>query len=114
MKIKHRVPLAMLGKSAEISPEYQAELDRTAAKAEAAYNRALKRLQAAELRLSRAQRKQAAPRQHKRQIAELEAMVQLRRIELQKWHMLMVATPASSMHRGTAGGHRHVPSPGVF
>ena len=112
MKIKHRVPL--LAKSDPITPEYQDELDRTAAKAEAAYNRALKRLQAAEQRLSRAQRKQAAPRQHKRQIAELEAMVELRRIELQKWHMMMVATPASSMHRGTAGGHRHVPSPGVF
>lgn len=112
MKIRHRVPL--VATSDPITPEYQDELDRTAAKAEAAYNRALKRLQAAELRLSRAQRKQAAPRQHKRQIAELEAMVELRRVELQKWHMMMVATPASSMHRGTAGGHRHVPSPGVF
>lgn len=112
MKIRHRVPL--VAKSDPITPDYQDELDRTAAKAEAAYNRALKRLQAAELRLSRAQRKQAAPRQHKRQIAELEAMVELRRIELQKWHMMMVASPASSMHRGTAGGHRHVPSTGVF
>lgn len=114
MKIKHRIPVALLAASDPITPEYQDELDRTAAKAEAAYNRALKRLEAAELRLTRAQRKQAAPRRHRRQIAELEAMVELRRIELQKWHMLMVATPASSMHRGTAGGHRHIPSPEVF
>lgn len=112
MKIKHRVPL--VAKSDPITSEYQDELDRTAAKAEAAYNRALKRLEAAEARLAKAQEKKAAPRQHKRQIAELEAMVELRRIELQNLHLLMTASPASSMHRGTAGGHRHVPSPGVF
>lgn len=114
MKIKHRVPVALLATSDPITPDYQAELDRTAAKAEAAYSRALKRLEAAEQRLAKAQRKQAAPRQHKRQLAELEAMVELRREELQKWHRMMVASPASSMHRGTDGGHRHIPSPGVF
>lgn len=114
MKIKHRIPVALLAKSDPITPEYQAELDRTAAKAEAAYNRALKRLQAAEQRLARAQSKRAAPRQHKRQIAELEAIVELRRQELLDLHRLIVASPASSMHRGTDGGHRHIPSPGVF
>lgn len=114
MKIKHRVPVALLATSDPITADYQAELDRAAAKAEAAYNRAVKRLEAAELRLAKAQRKQAAPRQHKRQIAELEAMVELRRQELLDLHRTMVASPASSMHRGTDGGHRHVPSPGVF
>lgn len=112
MKIKHRVPAAQMVRSDPITPEYQAEVDRTTARAEAAYARALKRLHAAEERLAQVQARRAPKR--KQQIAELEAMVELRRTELETLHRMMTSSPASSMHRGTKAGHRHIPSPGIL
>lgn len=113
MKITHRIPVGVLAKSDPITPEYQAEVDRDTAKAEARYRRAEQRLERAEHRLARV-RGQKATSQHKRQVAELEAIVELRRQELLSLHRQLTSSPASAMHRGTAGSHRHVPSPGVF
>jgi hypothetical protein len=113
MKIKHRVPAHLLPASDPVTPEYQAEVDRSTAKAEAAYRRAEQRLEREEARLERARGKAKTKRQL-HDVKVLEALVELRRTELQKLHMMMVASPASSQHRGTHAGHRHIPSPGVF
>lgn len=112
MKIQHRPYTGPLA-SDPITPEYQAEVDRDTARAEAHYRRAQQRLHRAEERLSKV-RSQKATGQHKRQVAELEAIVELRRQELLNLHKLLTASPASSLHRGRNGGHRHVPSPEVF
>lgn len=113
MKIKHRIPVDRLRASDPITPEYQAEVDRDTGKAEARYRRAEQRLRRAEQRLARV-REQQKPKQHKRKLAELEAVVELRRQELLTLHRLLTSSPASSMHRGRDGGHRHVPPPEVF
>lgn len=113
MKIKHRVPVAHLPKSDAISAEYQAEVDLATARAEARYRRAEQRIQRDEDRLVLMRAKKSTTKRV-REIAELEAIVELRRLDLLRLHQMLVASPASSMHRGTAGGHRHIPSPGVF
>lgn len=115
MKIRHRVPVEQLMRSATLTPEYQAEVDRTMAKAETAWRRAQKRLADAERRLLRAKTKPAAGKrvQHRRQIAELEALVELRRQELERTHRLMTATGAPSTKRGRKG-HRHINTGGAL
>lgn len=113
MKIRHNVPVAPFMRSAVLTPEYQAEVDRAVARGEAAYRRAQKRLAAAERRLARAQRAPVGgQRQHKRQIAELEALVALRIAELEHVHRLMTSTGAPSTARGRKS-HRHVPDLGL-
>lgn len=109
MKIKHRVPVHLLGKSDPITPEYQAEVDKTVARAEAAHRRAMKRLRSAEKRLTQARESQSK-RHH---IATLEALVELRRVELEQLHRLMVATGAPSTSRGTKS-RRHINQGGVL
>ena len=114
-KITHRVPLHACGlKSDPITPEYQAEIDRTMIHAEAAYKRAQKRLRAAERRLARAQHSTALPaKKRRRQIQELEALVELRRLEMEQTHRLMVATGAPSPNRGKHS-YRNVPASKVL
>lgn len=114
MKIRHRIPVDQLTKSAVLTPEYQAEVDRTMAKAEASWRRAQKRLEQAERRLHRA--KTARPHggpAHKRRVAELEALVELRRTELEQLHRQMVTTGAPSTSRGDKS-HRHINLGGVL
>lgn len=116
MKIKHNA-LVRQPRSATIAPEYQAEVDRSTNKAMAAFERAQRRLVAAESRLERAeqriakrldaQRRRAADRELK-VAAEL---VELRREELQYVEALMKSAPASAEHRGVRG-FRPVPQPG--
>lgn len=55
MKITHRVPVREIG-SDPITPEYQAEVDRSTAKLERAHAAALRRLEAATARAERTQR----------------------------------------------------------
>lgn len=102
MKIRHKVPYRE-PQSAVLTPEYQAEVDLTMARAEAALRKAQKRFDRAEVRLSVARRTKARTRV----IAELEALVELRRVELAKVHRLMVATGFPSTSRGTKS-HRHI------
>lgn len=108
MKIRHRVPVEYLNRSAELTPEYQAEVDRTMAKAESAWRRAEKRLAAAARRLQQAK---AAPSNRKKarakQIADLELLVELRRTELEDLHRRMTATGAPATSRGRKS-HRHI------
>lgn len=112
MKIRHKVPAHLLARSDPITPEYQAEIDRTMAHAEANWNRAQKRLESAQRRLARAQRrvaKEGKPRAN--EIAHLEAVVELRRVQMEQTHRLMVATGAPATSRGVKS-FRPVPRPG--
>jgi hypothetical protein len=82
-----------------------------------AYERAQRRLVAAEARLERANlaaqlatsRKRAQALDH--EIAVAAELVELRREELQRIEALMKSVPASVAHRGTRG-YRPVPQPG--
>lgn len=111
MKIRHkptRAQLAAAFRNDPITPEYQAEIDRTMEKTRVEYERAQRRLDAAERKLRRAHRQRNA-RNRKRQIAELEILVELRRAELEQIHRIMTATRAGSAatQRGLRS-HRHV------
>lgn len=108
MKIRHKVPTYSRA-SDEITPEYQAEVDATMARAEAAWRRAERRLRKSEARLVKAREGKA--RAHT--IAQLEAVVELRRVELEQLHRLMVATGAPATSRGRQS-HRHVNTGGVL
>lgn len=116
MKIRHNVPPLGL-RSEPITPGYQAEVDRSTSKAMVAYERAQRRLRAAEQRLEQARAAQdraadkRAARAAKRELAVALELVELRREELRRVESLMKAAPASAEHRGVRG-FRPVPKPG--
>lgn len=117
MKIRHRVPVDKIPTSDPVTPEYEAEVEQATSRAERRYRQAANRLRRDEEKLARlrAEEENSRSRRTRRQwIAELEALVELRRIELDKLHRLLVASPASSQHRGTQAGHRHVPPPKII
>lgn len=100
MKIRHKIPLSAIEpRSADVSAAYQAEVDASVARGEAAYRKAMLRFERAEARLTRA-RKQPGAKNRRRQLAELEALVELRRTELLAVHRLLQSSPQSSAHRG--------------
>ena len=117
MKISHKVPRAAFKSSESVSPEYQAEVDRTTEKAMVAFERAQRRLEAAENRLVKAREAAAMSKDRKkdkhlaRQVAEIAELVELRREELRQLAAVMRSVPASSQHRGR-GHFRPVPQPG--
>jgi hypothetical protein len=116
VKIRHHVPVEQVMRPDPVSPEYQAEVDRSTAKAEREYRRAQRELARVERRLEQERsrgRGRPGPRK-RRYIAELEAEVELRRTRLLELHRMMLASPQSAQHRGTRDPHRHVPTPGVF
>jgi uncharacterized protein involved in exopolysaccharide biosynthesis len=116
VKIRHRIPVEQLMKSDLITPEYQAEVDATMARAETAYRQAERRLAQEEKRLERLRKRvltKTATRKIRRQIQEAEALVELRRLHLRDIHRLLTAAPQSAQHRGKKN-HRHVPSPEVL
>lgn len=86
---------------------YEREVERSTSKLERAYARAQKRVEAAEARLRKARNAtQARPKAHV--IASLEAVLQVRRDELEEYRRMMVSVPASAVHRGT-DSYRPVP-----
>lgn len=100
MKITHRNPAANwfhVPPSVTVEPEYQVQVDRATENGEREYQRRQQRLARAESRLAKAQRGKAA----ERRLAELTAMVELRRAELEDYRRMMVAVAASAQHRGT-------------
>lgn len=116
MKITHHVPTSAF-RSDPITLEYQREVDRATDKAVVAYERGRRRLEAAELRLRKAEdaalrsgdrRKQ---KERARELAVAAELVELRREELQRLEALMQASPASAEHRGKRS-FRPVPQPG--
>lgn len=120
MKLRHRIPTAALRDSDPVTPDYQAQVDRSTAKAQVAYERAQRNLTAALRRLERAdeavlanaakgRKKDGALVRAAKVAAEL---VELRREELQELERLMKAAPASSTHRSGRKGHRPIPAQG--
>lgn len=116
MKIRHHVRNASL-KSDPVSPEYQAEVDRSTNKAQVAWERAKRKLLAAERRLALADAKVVAraalgkPTNDSlaRECRIAAELVELRREELQFIENLMQSIPGGgSQHRGR-GTHRPVP-----
>lgn len=102
MKYRHRVPI-LPPVSAVVTPEYQAEVDRSTARAEREYQQAQTRLAAAERRAERV-RKQNVPatkqRHHARELATALALVELRRAELEELARMMQSAPSTVSHRG--------------
>lgn len=117
MKIKHKIPLCAY-RSDPITPEYQAEVDRSTNKAMLEYAPAQRRLEAAERRLRKAEEASRAAGARKkvkataaRELAVAAELVELRREELQRLEALMKNVPASAEHRGKRS-YRPVPQPG--
>lgn len=87
-----------------VSAEYQAEVDRATASAEARYRQGQARLVAAENRANRVRlrrvRTAAESRAKIKALAVADALVELRRAELLELARLMQSAPAAAHHRG--------------
>lgn len=101
MKRRHNanLPPWYAPKPVVLTVEYEREVQRSTEKLERQYVRAQKRAEQAERRLERA-RNDPRTRSKKHQIAQLVAEVELRRLELEEYHRMMVSSPASATHRG--------------
>lgn len=109
MKIKHRVPTQAYFKPEPIDQAYQDQIDRSMAKLASREHDALKRLQAAERRLSRLSAKPHTDFD----LAVARELVELRRQELLEVQRTMQSVPASSAHRSRAG-KRPIPGMGTL
>lgn len=103
MRIAHRVPVRE-AQSATLDPAYQAEVDRSTARAERAYAKALRDLQRAEGKLQRVQQSHDA-----KAIKLATAIVELRRQQLEELEVQMRSAPQSATHRGRRS-YRPVPT----
>lgn len=102
MKVAHRSPglnWFAVPESDATDNAYEAEVQRSTDAGEREHKRLQHRLERAESRLAAARAERAPKRHH---LAELQAVVELRREELDEYRRLMVAVPASAEHRGTA------------
>jgi vacuolar-type H+-ATPase subunit E/Vma4 len=88
-----------------IEDEYEQQIQRATAKLERAYAKAQRRAEQAEERLRRAKVRRGIK---KHVIAELQALLEVRRAELAEYERMMVASPASAVHRGIKS-YRPVP-----
>lgn len=112
MRIGHRIPVEHMRWTDEVTPEYQAEVDRSTAKIEKAYKDAKKRLAAAEQKAARVRQEtvgRKTKKAHEARLAQAAAIVELRRIELEKYERMMMSSPQSAQHRGI-GSHRQIPA----
>lgn len=85
---------------AVVDDAYEREVQRSTSRLERLYARAQRRAERAEERLRKARsdgRKKVAAHV----LAQLEAVVQMRRDELEEYRRMMVGVPASADHRGT-------------
>jgi hypothetical protein len=111
MKIRHRVPVDRLRLTDPVTPEYQAEVDQHTARLERDYRQAQQRLADAENRARRIERRTVSrvkQKAHERATANAWAVVELHRIELEKYERMMLAVPASAQHRSREA-HRPIP-----
>lgn len=108
MKITHRVPIREL-RSDPITPEYQAEVDRSTSKLEREYARAEKRLEAATRRAERAERALAARKVKPRSVEAAWVVVEARRAELAALAGLMRANPGAAAQHRSGSSVRPVP-----
>lgn len=111
-KIKHKVPEP---RSAVLTPEYQAEVDRSMERGRLRWESEQAALAKVERRRARlAARKPKTAREAKitkRQLAELDAQIELYRMHLQHLQRMMMPSGASAAHRGR-DSYRPVPQPG--
>jgi len=98
MKLRHNPNPGWHRPSVQIDESYANQVRRSTERAERLYAQAQKRLDRAERSLHRARR---LPGTRSRQLAELEAVVELRRIELEKYRRLMQSVPQPAINRGT-------------
>ena len=104
MRIKHKVRAPHNPKPAEISPEYQAEVDRASEKLQRRYERAKKAVEAARFRRERAALIVGQKQLRAQRLAEAEAALAARIAELDELERLMQANPYASLtHRGREG-----------
>jgi hypothetical protein len=108
MKIKHRIPAAAYAyRTPIIDVAYQAELDKTLARAARRERLAEQRLHAAEHKLARLLRRPGPGQRHALLVAR--ELIELRREELLAIQRLMQTIPASSQHR-SRDAHRPIPA----
>lgn len=108
MKIRHRIPPQAHFRSDPITPEYQAEVDRTMARASAREAAARRRLEAAQMKVEKALRIKSKTIRQRAVTVALE-VVEARRRELLAIQREMSTAPASAAHRGSGHGKRPVP-----
>ncbi len=101
MRITHRVRLPREPKPVEITPEYQAEVDRSTEKLERRYRLAQRAVEAARSRKERAESIVGHAKLRRKSITEAEAVLEARLAELADLERMMQASPASAQHRGT-------------
>lgn len=103
MKIAHRNPTASFWRMPEsdpVDPEYEAEVRACTERGEREHERLQGRLARAERRLAKL-RAERQGRKTRKRLAELTAIVEIRRAELEQYRRAMVSSPASAQHRGT-------------
>ena len=123
MKIRHKPP-ANIFRSATLTPEYQAEVDRSMARGRQRWEAEQAALEKAERRRARLaanlERDQARAtsgqakkkvRATRREIAELDEQIEMYRAHLQSLQRIMTSHGASSTHRGVKS-YRPVPKQG--
>lgn len=105
MRIKHRVHLQQReAKPVEITPEYQAEVDRSTEKLQRRYERARKAVEQARFRRERTAAIVGQNRLRTERLAEAEAALAARITELEDLERLIRANPYASLcHRGREG-----------
>lgn len=111
MRIKHRYPVDRMRFTDDVSAEYQAEVDRQTARRERDYEAASRRLQAAQSRRERIEHESVSKttrEKHARRLAAAIALVEVRRLELERIDQQMRTSPQAAQHRGT-GSFRPVP-----
>lgn len=98
MKIQHktRTSVARIGGDI-VDSAYMAEVEASTARLEREYARAEKRLNAA---IAKAQKAEARTGTKPAVVADLWAVVELRRMELDRYARMMATSPASAQHRG--------------
>lgn len=101
MRIQHRVRPPRDPKPVEITPEYQAEVDRSTDKLERRYQLAAKAVEKARFRRERAALIVGHAKLRRKRLAEAEAVLEARIAELAELERMMTSSPASARHRGT-------------
>lgn len=99
--MKHRVRVRQVSDGGDVVDEaYEAEVRAHTAALEKQYARAQMRLRKS---IEDAERVDPSGASKKKRAAELWAIVELRRAELEELAMLMQSSPQSTAHRGTSG-----------
>ncbi|HET6868924.1 MAG TPA: hypothetical protein VFH80_23635 [Solirubrobacteraceae bacterium] len=109
MKIRHRIPPEAHFVSDPVTPEYQAEVDATVARAEKRERDARRRLDAAQRKLAKIEQRHGA-KSKVRAVLVARELVEIRRQELLAIQRAMQAAPAASSNRGLGHKKRAAPT----